>query len=52
MEETKKIIIVVCSAIAGSLIGLALKGVLGAVLGFILTLIGIKLFSVWSNYRE
>lgn len=52
MEETTKIALVVGGAVAGSIIGLALKGLTGAVLGFILTLLIIKLFSIWKNYRE
>jgi predicted PurR-regulated permease PerM len=52
MEETKKIAIVIASAIVGSIIGLGFKGVFGAIMGFILTLIVIKLFSIWKNYRE
>jgi hypothetical protein len=51
MEETSKVIIVVVSAVIVSIIGLAVKGLLGACLGFILTLFVFKLFSIWNNYK-
>jgi hypothetical protein len=52
MEVTARIAITVTAAIVGSLIGLAFKGMFGAVMGFIVTLLVIKLFSIWNKYGE
>jgi len=49
MEETKKITAVIGLAVLMSLIGAAIKGLFGAVMGFILTLLVIGLFALWKD---
>jgi len=52
MEELTKITLVVVGAIIGSIVGLAFWGVFGAFMGFVLTLLVIKLFNIWVKYRD
>jgi len=50
MEKSTKVAWVVSSAVIISFVGLAVKGLLGAVLGFILTLLVVGLFAIWKKY--
>ncbi len=52
MIETNKVTIVVVAAILISVIGLAIKGVFGAVMGFLLTLLVVGFFVVWKKYSN
>lgn len=47
-----KVAIVISSAVLMSLIGFAVKGGFGAVMGFVLTMLIIGLFSVWKKYAN
>lgn len=50
MEETGKVTLVVVSAIIMSIIGLALKGLFGAIMGFLLTLLAVGFYVIWRKY--
>jgi len=50
VEETMKVAVVICSAVLMSLIGMAIKGVFGAVMGFVLTMLIIGFFVIWKKY--
>jgi hypothetical protein len=52
MEEMTKVVLSVVSAVIVSLIGLALKGVFGAIMGFLLVLIAVGLFKIWKKYGD
>jgi len=49
MEETKKITAIIGLTVLMSLIGSAISGLFGAVMGFVLTLLIIGLFTLWKN---
>jgi hypothetical protein len=48
-EELTKIITVVTAAVLVGAIGLAVKGIFGGVMGFILTIFVIALFTIWKK---
>jgi len=52
MEESAKIFWVVFLTVLMSIIGFAVKGTFGAVMGFLLTLLIIGLFVIWRKYNE
>ncbi len=52
MKETTKIFIVVVSAVIMSILGLMVKGVFGAVMGFLFTLLIIGLFNIWRKMNS
>ena len=52
VEETMKIAAVVGLAVLMSLIGFAMKGGFGAVMGFALTILIIGFFVIWKKYSN
>lgn len=52
MIEINKVTIVVVAAVLVSFIGLAIKGVFGAVMGFLLTLLIVGFFVIWRKYSN
>jgi hypothetical protein len=49
MEETRKVILVIGSAVIMALLGYAIRGGFGAAMGFVLTLLIVWLFSIWKK---
>jgi len=47
-----KVALVIGSAVLMSLIGFAINGAFGAVMGFVLTILIIGLFSLWKNMQN
>ena len=47
-----KVAEVIGLAVLMSLIGFAIKGVFGAMMGFVITLLIIWLFNLWKRYRD
>jgi len=51
MEETQKVTAVIISCVVMGLAGFAIKGIFGAIMGFVLTFLVIWFFTIWNNYK-
>ena len=52
MEETRKVFWIIGLAVVMGLLGYAVKGSFGAMMGFVITLLIVGLFIIWRKYAN